>query len=1498
MKTSMLCPRTHVAIRRGPIWSIALLSAAVLWPALASGQSTYTPYTFTTIAGSPSIGANDGAGASAHFDQPAAVAVDSAGNTYVADSYNNTIRKITPSGDVTTFAGSPGETGSADGTGSQARFFLPSGIAVDAAGNVYVSDTGNYTIRKITPGGTVSTLAGSPGVRGYTDGTGAAARFYIPIGVTVDDLGNLLVSDSGNNIIRKVTPAGVVTTFASTGILANKGSVDGTGTGANFNGPHNVAIDGSGNTYVADYFNDTIRKITPAGVVTTLAGSPGEGGTADGTGSAARFSLPAGLAVDSSGNLYVADSGNHAIRKVTPAGVVTTLAGSPGTSGSTNGTGTGASFNTPLALAVDGSGNVYVADSYNQLVRKVTAGGVVTTVAGTAGQVGATDGTGTAALFGYPEGIVVDGSGNLFVADTSNATIRKITPAGVVTTFAGAPAVAGSADGTGTAASFSNPNGLTIDGSGNLYVADTGNHTIRKVTSAAAVTTLVGTAGLTGETDGVGGFARFTSPIGVAVDSSGNVIVADIGNNLIRKVTPSGTVTTLAGSIGNQGFANGSVVTARFNSPGGIAVDHQGVVYVADTGNNCIRKISADGVVTNFGGSAVDLSVQFRDGYTNIARFSEPIGVVVDGSGNVLVCDTSNSVIRMISPGGVVSTLVGTATVRGMVNATGAAASFNLPRGLAIDASGTLTVADTGNNAIRRVTPALVVTTLAGSGPAGSIGSTNGPGATARFNGPFDLALDAAGTLYVDDAGNGLIRKIASDGTVSGSASPVVFVHPNGIAVDAAGNLYVADTNTATIQKITPASVVSVVAGTSGTTGSVDGTGAAALFNQPDSVVVDSAGNLYVADTGNSIIRKITSAGVVTTLAGTAGTAGSTDGTGTAARFSNPMGLALDSAGNLYVADTGNSTIRKITPAGVVTTLAGAPGALGDTDGTGSGALFIQPEHLSVDGSGNVYVADTGNNVVRKVTPAGVVTTLGGVPGIVGSLDGTGSNALFNGVTSVAADSAGNIYVADNGNNTIRKGVPAAPGSGGTGAPANPNSGANAGHTTEINLGSAGGTALFLYPTGVAVDSAGNVYVTDASYNTIQKIAPTGVSSQLAGSAGSAGYHDGAGIVALFNQPGGSALDGAGNVYVADTGNATIRKIAADGTTSTLAGSPGTRGNQDGAGTAASFASPAGVAVDGSGNIYVADAFNQTIRKITPAGVVTTLAGSPGVRGEADGSGCAASFNHPAGVAVDASGTVYVADAYNDTIRKITAAGVVSTLAGSAGISGSNDGTGANALFNQPLGVAVDGSGNVYVADTANATIRRITPAGAVTTVAGVAGIAGFADGAATSALFNQPRGLVVDASGNLFVADTGNAAIRKIAAGRVTTIGVAGSADVAPAFTTQPVSQTVGVGAPVTFTVAVSGTPTPTLQWRKNGSIISGATSASYTITSVAGTDAGFYSASATNVAGTASSDFASLSIDLTKPSSSGGGGGAIGAWFVGALVLLGAARWMSRRS
>jgi|GEM_PF-1345169 len=341
----------------------------------------------------------------------------------------------------------------------------------------------------------------------------------------------------------------------------------------------------------------------------------------------------------------------------------------------------------------------------------------------------------------------------------------------------------------------------------------------------------------------------------------------------------------------------------------------------------------------------------------------------------------------------------------------------------------------------------------------------------------------------------------------------------------------------------------------------------------------------------------------------------------------------------------------------------------------------------------------------------------------------------------------------------------------------------NAGSYTVVVTNSAGSvtsnaavlTVVAAYlpqPTGIATDNSGNLYVTDQSLNTVNKVTAAGLVTTVAGSSGTAGTADGSGTAARFNKPSGIISTSDGTLSVADTSNATIRRIASDGTTTTLAGSITLRGNADGSGSAATFSSPIGITRDATGSLYVADAMNHTIRKITSSGTVSTLAGGAAVSGSIDGAGTAARFNYPTGAVIDSSGNVYVADTTNNTLRKISPNGVTTTLAGLAGVSGSNDGTGPDALFNRPGGLAADASGNLYLADTGNSMVRKISPDGTVVTLAGLSGIAGLKDGTGSNAFFNQPLAVALDTAGNVYVADTGNAAIRKItAAGAVTTM-------------------------------------------------------------------------------------------------------------------------------
>ena len=662
-----------------------------------------------------------------------------------------------------------------------------------------------------------------------------------------------------------------------------------------------------------------------------FAGNVAGAGNLNGSGSAARFNGPGSVAIDSAGNLYVADTDNFAIRKITPSGLVSTFAGTLGVNYFTP-AGTTQVFQDPCGVATDVSGNVYVADCVADTISKVDTSGVVTAFAGTSGKPGSSDGQGSAALFRSPAALATDSAGNLYVADKGNDTIRKITPAGLVSTFAGSAGQSGSSDGVGSAARFDSPVGLAVDALGRVYVADAGNDTIRIISPTGSVTTLAGIAGVKGSADGANLSATFNIPNGVALDNAGDVYVADTGNSTLRVISTAGTVTTLAGTPGVKGTSDGQGAAAGFVTPAGLAVDSAGNIYVADVQDDAIRQVTPAGAVTTFAGDTQLAAEGSSDGPGSIALFNSPEGLAADGAGNIYVADSQNYTIRKITPDGTVTTLAGLA---------------------------------------------------------GVAGSANGKGSAARFGG------------FIPEGGN-------ADGFFAG---------PSAIAADSAGNLYVADTGNQLIRKITPQGVVSTLAGSAGVAGSADGSGERALFSAPEGIATDASGNVYVADTANNTIRMITPAGVVTTLAGS-GIKGSADGVASAASFNIPVGVATDSAGNVYVEDAGNNTIRMVTPGGTVTTIAGQAGTVGSSDGPALSATFDFSSiyggvaGIATDSAGNIYVADCNNNSIRLLTPAGQVSTIAGIPENYGFLPGPLPGALT--LPVGVAVHAGAIYATTN----------------------------------------------------------------------------------------------------------------------------------------------------------------------------------------------------------------------------------------------------------------------------------------------------------------------------------------------------------------------------------------------------------------------------------------------------------------------------------------------------
>ena len=524
------------------------------------------------------------------------------------------------------------------------------------------------------------------------------------------------------------------------------------------------------------------------------------------------------------------------------------------------------------------------------------------------------------------------------------------------------------------------------------------------------------------------------------------------------------------------------------------------------------------------------------------------------------------------------------------------------------------------------------------------------------------------------------------------------------VAVDASGNQYIADPTFQVIRKVSTSGVISTVAGngTGGYSGDNGPATSAELYN-PAGVAVDGSGNIYIADKFNNRIRKVSTSGTISTVAGNGTPGYSGDGAAaTSAQLNSPNRVAVDGSGNIYIVDLQNSVIRKVSTGGVISTVAG--NGTGGYSGDGAAAASAKlngPSGVVVDGSGNIYIADGGNNVIRKVSTSGDISTVAGNGTLGYSGDGGAATSAQFITIDVAVDGSGNIYIVDNNNNVIRKvstsGVISTVAGNGTG-----------GYSGD---GAAATSAKLQYPTGVAVDGSGNIYIADFNNNRIRKVSTSGVISTVAGN-GTAGYSGdgGAATSAQLFQPFGVAVDGSGNIYIAEQGNNVIRKVSTSGIISTVAGN-GTAGySGDGAAaTSAQLNIPHGVAVDGSGNIYIVDLNNQVIRKVNTSGTISTVAGngSPGYSGDG-GAATSAQLNVPFGVAVDGSGNIYIADKNNFVLRKVNTSGVISTVAGNGNYGFSGDGGAAtSAELTNPNAVAVDGSGNIYIAD--NIRIRKVS---------------------------------------------------------------------------------------------------------------------------------------------------------------------------------------------
>ena len=627
---------------------------------------------------------------------------------------------------------------------------------------------------------------------------------------------------------------------------------------------------------------------------------------------------------------------------------------------------------------------------------------------------------GTSASLNEPNSVAVDGKGNLFFTD-QNTVFRLDAVTGILTIAAGNGTVGSGGDNSpATNAQLSMPSGIAVDSAGNLYIADSGHYRIRKV-SIGVITTVAGNGmkdGLSGD-GGPATSAPLFDAFGIAVDSAGNLYIADSGHYRIRKVS-NGVITTVAGN-GTDGFSGdgGPATSAQLSHPYGVAVDSAGNLYIADTVNNRVRKVS-NGVITTLAGGGTNPG----DGPAASA-FVNPGAVTVDSSGNVYIAD-SRSRIREISNGRIL-TVAGNGRT-GFSGDKGPATGAELiPAGVAVDAAGNLYIADIYNKRIRKVSNG-VITTVAGKGtdPAQRNGY-NGPATSALLFDPDAVAVDATGNAYITE--RTVVRKV-SNGVITTLAGTELD-GSGGIAVNSAGDLYIANvafhvaalgsSNTNNFIVKLSKGVSTIVAGRVDPGYSGDnGPAKLAQLNFPKGVAVDSAGNLFIADSQNNRIRKVSN-GVITTVAGNGESGfGGDGGPATRARLSHPAGVAVDPAGNLYISDTDNSCVRKVSR-GVITTVAGngTDGFSGD-GGPATSAQLFRPDGIAVDSAGKIYISDEVSHRIREISNGVIATVAGnGTPGFSGD-NGPATTAQLYRPHGLAVDSAGKIYVADGGNERIR----------------------------------------------------------------------------------------------------------------------------------------------------------------------------------------------------------------------------------------------------------------------------------------------------------------------------------------------------------------------------------------------------------------------------------------------------------------------------------------------
>jgi hypothetical protein len=870
---------------------------------------------------------------------------------------------------------------------------------------------------------------------------------------------------NGTNI-----PNGIITTVAGNGTNGYSGD-GGAATNAELNnGLAGVAVDSTGNLFIADVLNHVIRKVGTNGIITTFAGNGTNGYSGDG-GSATNAELdgndgPIGVAVDATGNLFIADSYDGRIREVRTNGIITTVAGNGFSGGrgygyfGDGGPATNAII-TPLGVAVDATGNLFIADYFDNVIRKVATNGIITTVAGNgyqsnpygAGGFSGDGGPATNAELYWPEGVAVTVNGNLFIVDSVNQRIRKVGTNGIINTVAGNGTSGYFGDGgEATDAELDNPFGVTVDAIGNIFISDSGNNVIREVDANGIITTVVGNGnfGYSGD-GGEATDAELEGPEGVAVDTSGSLFFVD--NERVRKVVFPGSTLVLNG----VGYGNAGAYDVVISSPfGSVTSSVVNVIItpllVATTSLPYGTKgVSYNQTLATFGGLTPFI-------WTTSSGVL-PSGLILTTNGVISGTPTTNGTFNFTVK--VTDALSETAT-------KALALTVGNPPGVTIQLTNNSVSYMAGNNVTFSTVvtgtgpfsyqwqfngnnlPNGIITTVAGDGTQGYSGD-GGAATNAELNEPYGVAVDSGGNLFIADSQNYRVRKVGNNGfitTVAGNgtygysgngsaATNAELTYPSGVAVDATGNLFIADLYNNAIRKMGINGIITTVAGTpvpanlgTGIAGYTGDGGAAtnAWLNSPFGVTVDATGNLFIADQYNNAIRRVGTNGIINTVAGGLGAgtgSGSYSGDGggaTNAGLYHPSGVAVDATGNLFIADSQNYRVREVGTNGIINTIAGGYNdELGD-GGPATNAVLNNPQEVALDATGNLFIADDGNDLVRKVATNGIITTVAGNGSYGYSGNGSAaSNAELSSPSGVTVDATGNLFIADQFNNAIRK---------------------------------------------------------------------------------------------------------------------------------------------------------------------------------------------------------------------------------------------------------------------------------------------------------------------------------------------------------------------------------------------------------------------------------------------------------------------------------------------